>query len=216
MAPNLQPSGTPIPAEYPPREPSVGDEGGARWRSELVKLAHTDLSLNTLWPTRAASELSVARVLEQKAGGTVRFLHKRAVQGSTTSIDHIAVTPSGVWVFAIKSWAGKVRRVGGPLHREVRLYVAKRDLTPAVERINWQTAVVLNALVGSIDDVVARPALCLTGSGWPLFSRPMTLGEMVVASPSKLAWALRTPGAWRGDKIEDVARRLEEILPARP
>src|SRR5690606_36481935 len=51
-----------------------------------------------VWSTVADGEARVGARLDGIASDSIRVLHDRRIPGSRANIDHLVVTPSGVWV----------------------------------------------------------------------------------------------------------------------
>jgi hypothetical protein len=68
-------------------------------------------------------------------------LHNRRMPRGRGDIDHIAVTPSGVFVIDTKDWGGTVR-VASPLLGTPQLLVGGRDRTKLVDGLDRQVAAV--------------------------------------------------------------------------
>src|SRR3989442_14631086 len=100
----------------------------------------------------AQGEARVARVLAALAIEGVSLIHDRQLPGTRGNIDHIAVTPSGVFVIDTKNYKGKVekRNVGGWLRSVHHLYVGGRDKHVLLEGVRHQAQFV--------SEVVARAA----------------------------------------------------------
>ena len=104
-----------------------------RLRGLILALSQEPASTR-VWAQGAAGERAVAARLEQ-LGEAVCVLHDRAVRRpdgrlSRANIDHLAVTPAGVWVIDAKTHRGalEVRRTGGLFSpRVATLYIGGRD-----------------------------------------------------------------------------------------
>ncbi|BAS11743.1 hypothetical protein AHiyo8_00460 [Arthrobacter sp. Hiyo8] len=77
-------------------------------------------------------------------------LHDRLIPGSKANIDHIAITPGGIWVIDAKRYKGgpQLKIEGGILRPRVeRLLVGRRDCTKLVDGVLKQVDLVRD-LVG--------------------------------------------------------------------
>ena len=76
--------------------------------------------------------------LDGLASESIRVMHDRRIPRSKANIDHIVVTPGGVWVIDTKRYVGKApeKRVeGGTIWPRVELLTVKgRDKTALVDR----------------------------------------------------------------------------------
>lgn len=185
----------------------------------FVKLATNEPQSTRAFLEGSVGELRAARILEEKSGNKVRWLHDRAVRGTRGNIDHIAVSPCGVWVIDTKAWKGliKLRDVGGLFRTDRRLYVGGRDRSANVEHMGWQVTAVLDAMARTQTPAVPviHPALNIIGAEWGWFAKPFRVGDVLVAWPSKLGELVGAPGPWDDEAIRDVAERLGEALPAK-
>ncbi|MFC5179418.1 nuclease-related domain-containing protein [Nocardioides taihuensis] len=59
------------------------------------------------WDTGAVGEERLGRRLNQLASDKLLVLHDRRIPGSRANIDHIAITPSGVYVIDAKRYRGR-------------------------------------------------------------------------------------------------------------
>ena len=101
-----------------------------------------------VWAQGAAGERAVAAKLDALVGDHVAALHDRRLRRpdgtlSKANINHIAVTPSGVWVIDAKTHQGslEVRRSGGLFSPRVEtLYINGRDQTRLIRPTNRDRA----------------------------------------------------------------------------
>jgi hypothetical protein len=93
------------------------------------------------WAHGAGGEEMVAEALDQRCRSEVAVLHDRRIPGSRANIDHIAITPSGVWVIDTKRYKGKIE-VAKPLFGAAKLKVAGRDQTKLVDGLAKQVKLV--------------------------------------------------------------------------
>ena len=132
------------------------------------------------WATGASGELRVAEILA--TCDEVHALHDRRVPGSKANIDHIAVSPSGVYVIDAKKYTGQIeaRNVGGWLRQDFRLYVNGRDQTKLADAMGYQVDVVRQAMGVQHPGVPVVPVLCFVAATWPGF-RPRSFSIRGVA-----------------------------------
>jgi hypothetical protein len=114
----------------------------------VILALSSDPQSTTAWAAGARGEETVGRYLEALRGEGIASLHDRRIPGSKANIDHIAVSPAGVFVVYPKNYRGKVeqRDVGGLFRTDLRLYVGGRDKTKLVKGMNRQVAAVRTAL----------------------------------------------------------------------
>lgn len=175
-------------------------------------LAVTDEPASTrAWATGAAGEERLGARLDGVASETVRVLHDRRVPGSRANIDHLVVTPGGVWVVDAKRYAGRpaLRVEGGLLRPRVeKLVVGGRDRTKLVDGVLGQVEVVVGVLG---DATPVRGALCFVEADWPLIGGAFTTRGVEVLWPKKLAAMVTAPA----EAVLDVAavhHRLATLL----
>ncbi len=141
-------------------------------------LAVTDEPQSTkAWDTGAIGEERLGQKLNELAGDTLGILHDRRIPGTRANIDHIAVTPSGVFVIDPKRYAGRptLRVEGGILRpRTEKLLVGGRDRTKLVDGVLKQVDVV-RSIVGT--DVPVTGVLCFIDADWPLIGGAFTTAE---------------------------------------
>jgi hypothetical protein len=71
------------------------------------------------WSSGAAGEAAVGARLDGLASESIRVMHDRRIPRSKANIDHIVVTPGGVWVIDTKRYVGPApeKRVEGGIIR---------------------------------------------------------------------------------------------------
>jgi hypothetical protein len=172
----------------------------------------------TAWAKGAVGERKLGAGLDQLATAGVIALHDRLVPGTKANIDHLAVTPNGVWVIDAKRYKGQVARrdVGRWFSTDLRLYVGRRDCTKLVSAMAKQVAAVRMALGVEWADVPVRPALGFVDAEWGFFAKPFELDGVLVAGPKAIREILARPGPYTPEGIALIADQLEAGLkPAR-
>lgn len=168
------------------------------------------------WAIGAPGERAVGETLEQIQG--IAVIHDRRKPRSRANIDHIAVTPAGVWVIDTKVRAGKniqYRDRGTMFGRDVRLIVGGRDETKLIDDMTWQVNTVNEACGDLLGDTAVRPALCFVGTNVGLVARrPWTVRGVVICWRAVLGGILTQPGPFEPDDIDRIARRIAARLPA--
>lgn len=176
-------------------------------------LAVTDEPQSTkAWDTGAIGEERLGQKLNELAGDTLGILHDRRIPGTRANIDHIAVTPSGVFVIDPKRYAGRptLRVEGGMLRpRTEKLLVGGRDRTNLVDGVLKQVDVV-RSIVGT--DVPVTGVLCFIDADWPLIGGAFTTRGVDVLWPKKLYPRLMARTASQTD-VDAVLRALAAALP---
>jgi hypothetical protein len=165
------------------------------------------------WGQGAPGEKRVGEVLDGIAG--VVALHDRKVPRSRANIDHIAVTPAGVWVIDTKRYVDKAvecRDVGGWFRTDERLYVGGRDQTKLVDAMTWQVEVVAKVVRESNAEVEIKPMVCFVGSTWGWFAKPFLVRGVAVAWPVALPDLMTRRGPLDRQSLEVLARTLASNL----
>jgi hypothetical protein len=149
------------------------------------------------------------------------MLHDRRIRGSKANIDHIAVTPSGIYVVDAKRYHGRRPRlqVNGGLFqpRTERRLVGTRDGTKLVRGVHKQVQVVSRA----IDYLSAgRPVppvvgvLCFVEADWPLIGGSFTIDGVLVEWPKKTYGRLTQAGPSDPGRVEAWHRDLAGAFPS--
>ena len=165
------------------------------------------------WARGAVGEQKVGAILDGLSQAGVVALHDRLRGTANANIDHLAITPSGVWVIDPKRYQGEVRRrdVGGWLSTDIRLYVGRRDCSELLAAMDKQVAAVRKALGTEWDEIPVRPILCFL-SEWPLFSKPFELEGVLATWPKAMRELIGRPGPYDPATVQLIAARLDERL----
>ncbi len=192
----------------------------AKFGSGLVGKAVTRIAVDesprtstSVWAQGAVGEERVAAWLDSLAPSGIVALHDRRIPGTRANIDHIVVTPHGVWVVDAKRYTGKKVEGAGSLFgltESSRLLIGGRNRTPLIDGVERQVQQVRD-VVGP--DVEVRGCLCFVDSGWTVFFADFTVRGVYVCWPKKLAKVLQHAGEARID-VEAVSRLLAARFPA--
>lgn len=172
-----------------------------------------DPQSTTAWDTGALGEERLGAGLESRASERVRLLHDRRIPRSRANIDHLAVTPTGVYVIDAKKYAGRPRlEVEGGLFRPrvEKLLVGRRDCTKVVDGVLKQIDVVKGVLG---DSIPVHGVLCFVEADWPLIGGSFTTRGVAVLWPRKLYPRLAADGPLDVEAIAATHRKLAEALP---
>jgi hypothetical protein len=149
----------------------------------------------------------------------VIVLHDRRIPRSRANIDHLAVTPSGVYVIDAKRYKGKIE-VRKPFFGEPRLVIAGRDKTKLVEALTRQREAVRAALAETVPVMPVHACFCFLnpnnqagGSHLPLL-RTLRIEDFPLFYPRKLSKQLNTPGAVGAASREEIAKLLAIAFPS--
>jgi hypothetical protein len=179
----------------------------------LILALSDDPQSTRAWDVGAAGEERLGGRLTELAGDALRVLHDRRIPGSRANIDHLAVTPTGVWVIDAKKYKGRpqLRVEGGIIRaRTEKLLVGSRECTRLVDGMLKQVQVV-EAAAGI--DVPVHGVLCFVDADWPLIGGAFRTRGVEVMWPKKLYPKLHEPGPIESANIDDLHRRLATALP---
>jgi Nuclease-related domain len=166
-------------------------------------------------PGAAEEEVFGARLTEL-AGERLVVLHDRRMPASRGNIDHLAVTPRGVFVIDVKHDSGRLERrnLGNAVRPDVRLYVGGCDRTMLLQGVEDRAEVVREILSPAwFVDSPVRGVLCFTGAEWGLLASPFKLGNVLVTYPKFLHRLLGKEAEVATSAIHDAARALAIALP---
>jgi Nuclease-related domain len=172
------------------------------------------------WATGSRGEQRLGAILQALDDDeTIIVLHDRRIPRSPANIDHVAVTPNGVFVIDAKNYTGKVRKIdrGGLFSSDLRLYVGRRDRTKLVTEMGKQVAAVREALgeaTISEFELAVTPVVCFVDAEWTLFAKPIRLGGVWVEWPKSLGARLAAPGPLAAEHVRSLARRVDAALPS--
>lgn len=165
----------------------------------------------TAWATAAVGEERLGAHLDGLASPSLAVLHDRRIPRSRANIDHLVITPSGIWVVDAKRYKGRPRLEieGGILRPRVdKLIVGRRNKTKLVDDMLKQIDVV-RGIVGGLP---VTGALCFVGPDKPRIGGSFTTRGVHVLSPKKLSTLLTQPAEPCLD-VAEVRRILETSLP---
>jgi hypothetical protein len=162
------------------------------------------------WERGAAAEEHVARVLAKRVRPDVVVLHDRRIPGTHANLDHLAVTPSGIWVIDTKRYRGRVE-VRRPLLGSPKLVIDGRDRTRLIGGLDAQVQCVRAAAGEVAPGVRVHGALCFVDSDLPLL-RTLRIGGHQLLYPKALARRLNADGSLARPAIRLVAVALAQRL----
>jgi Nuclease-related domain len=191
-----------------------------RLGSVIVALS-SDPQSTTAWAVGARGEETVGHDLEALRAEGITVLHDRRIPGSRANIDHIVISPAGVFVVDPKNYRGKVeeRDVGGLFRTDLRLYVGGRDKTKLVKGMDRQVAAVRAALAQDEkwSDVPVTPVLLfISPENWSFLNfRPLRFGETYVLWGEAFRRLLHAEQKIPHDAVVELERLLAIALPTR-
>lgn len=167
-----------------------------------------------VWAQGAVGEERVADWLDRLAEVGVMALHDRRIPGTRANIDHIAVTPWGVWVIDAKRYLNKRPATiteGGFLGfgGTDRLTVGGRKKDELVESVLRQVKLVTEVVGGAAS---VRGALAFVDADWPLIGGDFMVRGVAVLWPRRLAKVLLRQEPPTVD-VEALARQIAARFP---
>ena len=169
----------------------------------------------SVWEQGAVGEERVAAQLDTLAEVGVIALHDRRIPRTKANIDHLVVTPWGVWIIDAKRYLGKrpdIRTEGGlfGIGGTDVLTVGGRKKDELVSGALWQVEQV-RAVLG--DEIAVRGMLCFVEADWPLIGGHFTVRGVRVTWPRRLAKELLRTTPPTVD-VDEVSRTLAATFPA--
>lgn len=180
----------------------------------LILAVSDDPQSTTAWNTGALGEERLGGGLNRLASETVRLLHDRRRPRSKANIDHLAVTPTGVFVIDAKKYRGRPHlKIDGGLFRPrvERLMIGSRDCTKLVDGVLKQVDVVRGFLEPCVP---VHGVLCFVEADWPLLGGNFITRDVHALWPKKLYPKLQAEGPLTADTIAEIHRTLAKALPA--
>jgi hypothetical protein len=170
------------------------------------------------WARGARGEELLAKRLDGLADRSVVLLHDRRIPPGHANIDHIAISPAGIFVIDAKRYQGRphLRIEGGFLRpRTETLFVGRRDCTKLVAGVVKQVDRVRAAISATgIADVPILGMLCFIEADWPLIGGSFTTGGIDVLWPAKAAEKITADGPLTDNQAVALHRHLAGAFPA--
>lgn len=142
----------------------AGGEGAGRsaddWSRQLRQQAARLEARAARIEQGARGERRTAGVLNPRSGDGWYVLHDLAVPDSRANIDHVVVTPAGVFVVDSKDWSGHITA-----GRDT-IWVNRHPRTRELDTLAWEASVVAATLSGVLADrrVPVRAVISLTNA----------------------------------------------------
>jgi hypothetical protein len=179
-----------------------------------VRAARSASQEETAFRRGEQGERALAAYLERRTRrGPTILLHDRRMPRGHGNIDHLAVTPAGVFVIDAKRYRGKAGVLDQGFRGE-RLFVNGWDRTEKVDGLERQVKVVREVLrdIGQAE-VPVQGVLCFTKRNLPLLGTQAVRGHLLLR-PRRLARRLRAQGPLDHNRINAVAQALAAVLPS--
>jgi hypothetical protein len=178
----------------------------------LILALRDDPQSTTVWNTGAVGEERLGQRLNELSSENMRVLHDRRIPGTRANIDHLGITPTGIYVIDAKKYKGRpsLKVEDGILRpRLEKLLVGTRDQTKLVDGVLKQVALV-REIVG--DDIPITGVLCFIEADWPLIGGAFTIRGVEVLWPKKLYPQLTADGPI-GSYVDELHKKLAAVLP---
>jgi hypothetical protein len=158
------------------------------------------------WRIGAAGERRAGRTLDALHGKQVTVLHDLAMPGSRANIDHIAVTPAGVFTVDAKRYTGRLEIRSRGSH----IWINGRNRSQLLDQARSQADAIESFLTHTgLSEMRVTPVLCFVDTRLPLFL-PRDVAGVRVCSPRSLC-KLLTPS--KGHTLnEEEMERASRIL----
>lgn len=166
--------------------------------------------IEVVWRSGAAGERRVGRTLDALDGKRVTVLHDRAVPGSRANIDHIAVTPAGVFTVDAKRYTGRLEIRS----RGSQIWINGRNGSQLLDQARSQSDAVESLLTHTgLSEVRSTPVLCFVDTRLPLFL-PREVAGVKVCNPRSLRKLLTRPKnhTLSDEEVERASRVLADGL----
>jgi hypothetical protein len=137
----------------------------------------------------------VGALLERELEDVAVVLHDLRIPGSRSTIDHVVVAPSGVWVVDSK-W-----------RCELQPELESLPGGTSVDEVERHVDVVANA-VGHATEVPIRAALCFPSENWGEDPRAFWTEGVLVTYPADLVERIREDGPLDVETMGWIAARL--------
>jgi len=169
------------------------------------------------WARGARGEELLAKRLDGLADQGVLLLHDRRVPPTRANIDHLAISPAGVFVIDAKRYQGRphLRIQGGLLRpRTETLLVGRRDCTKLLAGITKQVDLIRAAVATTgYTDVPIHGMLCFVEAAWPLIGGSFTTAGIDVLWPKKVTEKITAGGSVTNELAAALHRHLANVFP---
>lgn len=163
------------------------------------------------WARGAGGEEMVAAALDKNLRDDAVALHDRGIPGSRANIDHIVITPSGVWVVDTKRYKGKIE-VAKPLFGSAKLRVNGRDQSKLVAGLAKQVELVAPVVAAVVPEAKVRGAFCFVQGEMPLLGT-MSINGLLVLHRRSLVKKLNSNGRLAGEDLLALTERVARTFP---
>lgn len=176
------------------------------------KQSHTEKA----YAAGAAGEERIGAIIDKTVTGTGLALHSRLPSPTATrgDIDHIAITPAGIYVIDSKNYA---RNAIATTHRRTSITVGGHDGTKLLNGADKQRQRLTRALAGlNATDVPVTAIICFTtATGLGLRGR-ITVNDITITTAKRLPRLLATSGPYTNHDIAWLYQHLAQLFPPVP
>ena len=138
------------------------------------------------WAKGAKGERKIGKILDEIAlENNFKVLHDRTIPKSKANVDHILVTPKGVFIIDAKNYKGKVeiRNDGGWFSPEKdKLIVDGRNRSKLIEGVKWQISRLEEELAKNNLAPNLIGVLGFVEAQWPFFGKPLMVDGVFLNS----------------------------------
>lgn len=172
------------------------------------------------WTKGAAGEYLMSKSLHERLPPDRIILDDRTVPHSHANIDHVVISPTGVWIIDSKHWKGliQVKTTGGFLSATQKLFVDGRDESALTEKIYSQVIPIANVLGDR--SIPIHPALIFIDGDWGagitlrvLQHRPYEMLGVMVGWPKAVIAKISESGPLPQEEVVRIATLLDRSLP---
>ena len=136
------------------------------------------------WSKGADGEEKVGSLLDELAvENNFIAIHDRRIPGSKANIDHMLITPKGIFIIDAKNYKGLVElRKSGSFFMPGKqsLFVNGKNRDNLVEGVKWQVGAVKASLIDS--KVLVVGVLAFTQNNWPWVGKPKLIDGVYLNS----------------------------------
>ena len=181
----------------------------------LILALQDDPQSTKAWDVGARGEERLGRRLDQ-IGSSVRVLHDRRIPGTKANIDHIVVSPVGVFVIDAKKYSGRpTKKVEGGFFRPTvtRLMVGSRDRTSLVAGMHGQVSRVETAVAAGGFRVAISGILCFVDAEWPIIGGAFSVDGVDIVWPGRAIELVTKPGPLDSPVMDGLREVLAQAFP---
>jgi hypothetical protein len=197
------------------RETELSERWGEGFTAKVVRALTNEPQSTRAWSIGAAGEEKLAREPATVAG--IWVLNDRRVPGTKGNIDHVVISPGGVFVVDAKNHKGviAIRNRGGLLRPDHRLTVGGRDCSSMADKMEWQLEAVRAALHDNVPAPPIAGVLCFLGAEWPLVGAPREFRGVRLESHRSLKRLVAEAPMMDEARVDQIARALAVALPSK-